>query len=88
MYTYICSHNVVAMPIKLPVKQTYLTPFLVQIVHKLLLAIFVEELLQIFLGLLCRSSWGAFEQVMGAVFAAGSSNITFPTEIVAPIVAL
>lgn len=66
----------------------YPAPFFVYKVPKLLLAVFIEEFLQILLGLLRRSSRGAFEQAMRAVFAAGSSDITVPTEIVAAIVAL
>lgn len=66
----------------------YLAPFFIQKVPDLLLAVFIKELLQIVLGLLRRSSRGAFEKAMRAVLTACSPYITFPTKIVAAIIAL
>lgn len=77
-----------AILVRLLVNQAYLAPFFVQIIPKLLLAAFIEELLQKIHGLLRRPSRGAFEKAMGTVFAAGSSDIAFPAQIVAAVIAL
>lgn len=54
----------------------------------MVLVVLVEKFLKIILGLLPRSSGGALEKAMSAVFAAGPPDITFPTEVVAAVIAL
>lgn len=56
-------------------------PLIIEVLPDLLLAVFFQKILQVILRLLPRSSRGASKQAVSAVLAAGSTDITVPTEI-------